>query len=524
MLALSGTVLVSCTQSEFVGETAQVGENNAISFGGGTSKMTRATATVKGATAAQMLGDVMLVNGAKQGASGYTNVFANYQVKYDRANAFAGNDEINNQWYYVYDAQTIKYWDYSSTDYRFVAGSPVANFTFNPTSTTDATIATADVTGLGGRLNHDVSVVSTTSPVYIADPVVVAKTDYQNPVTFTFRSMQSKVRVGIYETVPGYKITAISFYNNDATPVASNYITLNSATDDYFQGTAAGTGTVTYDWTTTPASYTFAYGTTGLTTGKYWEGGQFSDGVPAVNSASTDLYGEDTDMSTTGYFVVMPTPSTTTSAAPLTITCDYTLTALDGAETINVKGARATIPADYTKWVANTAYTYIFKITDNTNGKTGDDTDPEGLFPITFDAAVVDVEDASQEVGTETTLSTPSITVYQKGDVVENGITYVEGDVVVTAMEGTTDVTADYTWSYVQLDGTTYDYTADYEKLGASGAVTPWTAGKLATVVASKTYVIKATKTDSTDPANPVTTTAYFVLVVGAAEAGPANS
>ena len=516
LLALSGTVLVSCTQSEFVGENVQTAENNAISFGGGTGRMTRANIT--GADAAKKLGDVMLVNGAKQGDAGYTNVFANYQVKYDRANAFTGNDEINNQWYYVFDAQTIKYWDYASTDYRFVAGSPVANFTFHPTSTTDATIATADVTGLGGRLNHSVSVASTAAPVYIADPVVVAKANYKQPVTFAFKTMQSKVRVGIYETIPGYKITAISFYNNDATPVASNYITLNSATDGYFQGASAGKATVTYNWTTTPASYTFAYDATGLTTGKYWEGGQFTSGVPAINSASTDLYGADSDMSTTGYFNVLPTPSAI-DAAPLTLTCDYTLTALVGGETINVKGAKATIPAAYTKWAANTAYTYIFKITDNSNGSTGEPgTDPEGLFPITFDAAVVNVEDATQEVGTETTLSTPSITVYQDGNVVENGITYVAGDVVVKAMVGTTEVTT-ATWSYVELAGTTYDYTKDYEKLGESGAATDWTSGALTSVTANKTYVIKAVYNDGTKDY-----TAYFVLVVGAAEAGPANS
>lgn len=506
LLALSGTVLVSCTQSEFVGENVQTAENNAISFGGGTGRMTRATIT--GADAATKLGNEMKVYGVKGDGDTYTNVFVDYVVKYD--NGKQGNDEYNNGWYYVEGNQTIKYWDYSTKDYRFVAGSPVANFTF-----TD--VKSAVVTGLGGRLNHSVSVASTAAPVYIADPVVVAKANYKQPVTFAFKTMQSKVRVGIYETIPGYKITKISFYNNDATPVASQYITLNSATDAYFQGASAGTGTVTYDWTTTPASYTFAYAATGLTTRKYWEGGQFTSGVPAINSASTDLYGADSDMSTTGYFNVMPTPSAI-DPAPLTLTCDYTLTALDNGETINVKGAKATIPAAYTKWAANTAYTYIFKITDNTNGTTGDDDDPEGLFPITFDAAIVNVEDATQEVGTETTLSTtPSITVYQDGNVVENGITYVEGNVEVKAMVGTEEVTP--TWSYVELDGTTYDYTKDYEKLGTDGADTPWTSGALTSVNANKTYVIKAVHTVGTE-----NYTAYFVLVVSAAEEGPANS
>lgn len=55
------------------------------------------------------------------------------------------------------------------------------------------------------------------------------------------------------------------------------------------------------------------------------------------------LYGTDKDMSTTGYFTVLPTPSETTASAIL-IKCDYTLTSDDGSgETIKVTGATAAI-------------------------------------------------------------------------------------------------------------------------------------------------------------------------------------
>ena len=61
------------------------------------------------------------------------------------------------------------------------------------------------------------------------------------------------------------------------------------------------------------------------------------------------------------------------------------------------------IPAVYTRWKPGYAYTYLFKITDQTNGHTGvydptkpdDDpvnSDPAGLYPISFDAVVVDTE------------------------------------------------------------------------------------------------------------------------------------
>lgn len=517
LAVFAGLTFASCTSDEFVGETP-TGQNQgtgAINFGSGFNAMTRADIT--GSTAAGMLGNAMKVYGVKNltGAN-YGDVFVNYSVKYD--NTKVGNDEYNDGWYYVgaETDQVIKYWDYTSGQYHFVAGSPVDNFTYAVDGTTKD-IKSATVTGLGGRLTDATSVASNKDAVYIADPVAVEKANYNNEVLFTFRALQTKVRVGIYETIPGYKITDIDFYNNASTPTKSDFITLNCATDNYFQGGTSVTGTVTYTWvTTSPASgsYTFEYGT-GLSQGKYWEGGEFSSGVLATSSAeatANNLYGIETDHDANGYFIVMPTPSATT-AAPLTLQCDYVLTSIDGSgETIKVTGATATIPADYTKWEANKAYTYLFKITDNTNGSTGTPgTDPVGLYPIVFDAVVVDVED--NKVGTETTVSTPSITVYQDGDVVANGITYNAGSVTVKAYEGTTDVTSTATWSYVEL--ASYAYGTDYEKLGASGAATTWTPGALTTVTAGKTYVIKAVGTSGT---------AYFVLVVGAAENGPANS
>lgn len=513
LTAAASIALASCTTNDYLGNgpgsnSQQENGLKAIQFGSGFNALTRADIT--GSAAATKLGNAFKIYGVKQNrttTANYDKVFVNYSVKYDASQA--GKDEYNNGWYYAgaETGQDVKYWDWASADYHFVAGSPVGNFTYELNGTT-GDIETATVTGLGGHLNHTTKNASATpAAVYIANPKVVAKGDYDKEVEFTFRSMQTKVRVGIYETIPGYRISSIQFYNNDDTPAASNYITLNSATTGYFQGGTSVTGTVTYNWTT-PA-YTFTYGT-GLTSGKYWEGGQFTSGVPATTSAATNLYGSEDDIASDGYFIVMPTPSATVAQA-LTLKCDYTLTSLDGSgEVILVEGATATIPATYTKWDANTAYTYLFKITDNTNGKTHSDQPNEGLYPIVFDAVVVNVAD--KQYGTETTVSTPSITVYQNGDVVENGITYVAGSVTVHAFEGATDVTGTATWSYVELDS--YTYGTDYEHLGTSGATTSWSSGQLTTVAASKTYVIKAVTTNGT---------AYFVLVVGSAESGPAN-
>ena len=145
-------------------------------------------------------------------------------------------------------------------------------------------------------------------------------------------------------------------------------------------------------------------------------------------------------MESNGYFTVLPTPSTT-EAKPILIKCDYTLTSDDDSgETIHVKGATAAIPAAFSKWDVNTRYTYIFKISQNTNGTTGDPSDPNpevGLYPITFDAVVTDMTDKTH--GTITTVTTPSITTYQAGSVTDNGIEYKSGtaiDVTVTDANG----------------------------------------------------------------------------------------
>ena len=128
----------------------------------------------------------------------------------------------------------------------------------------------------------------------------------------------------------------------------------------------------------------------------------------------------------TGFFNVIPTTSGLT-AAPLLIKCDYVLLSeKDGSgETIKVTGATAAIPAAFSKWKPNTTYTYLFKISDNTNGKTNPDKPTVGLYPITFDA-VVATEATGSEQGTITSVSTPSITTYQAGSVTATGIKYVK--------------------------------------------------------------------------------------------------
>lgn len=445
-LAASALTLASCTSDDFLGNTpgsTPTSANSAINFGGDAGKITRATSN-EGDDHVK-LDNQFKVYGVKKTNEKFVTVFKDYSVLYNE-NLTTSN---TNKWEYVKDKQTIKYWDYSASEYRFVAGSPISAFTFKvPSNGTTVNIESATITDLGGHIvANTTETANTFNPVYVAEPKVVAKADYKNTVQFNFVRQQSMVRVGFYETIPGYFVSDVHFYAYDTDDktlkVSTGYnVILTSATDGYFVGGSNLTGTVTYDWKSTTPSYTYKYDDTNLVKRQNWYAGEL--GTLATKSSEPKvniLYGTDKDMSTTGYFTVLPTPSET-EASPILIKCDYTLNSDDlSGETIKVTGATAAIPAAYSKWEPNTRYTYLFKISDKTNGTTGDPNnpkdDPAGLYPITFDAVVTEMTDKTQ--GTTTTVATPSITTYQEGSVVENdGIKYVAGkEIKVTVTDNT---------------------------------------------------------------------------------------
>ena len=446
-IAASALALASCSSEDFVGTeggNVENGANKAINFSGNAGKITRATANT--GTAAEMLDGQFRIYGVKKmSETQIVSVFNEYSV-WDVANKTTSNTD---EWEYVgangttglgrgnislTKNQTIKYWDYSAPEYHFVAGSPISNFKYTLVPGKD--IESATIKGLAGHIKaNETGQGLETHPVYIADPKVVKNTEYKNAVQFSFKRQQAMVRVGFYETIPGYSIHNVNFYDAEGTVSNGNNIILTSGTANYFVGGSNVEGTITYNWAGTTPSYTYAYSETGLTKNKNWYAGKLS--TLATTSAGNKidlkdgtkmelLWGTDKDMSTNGYFTVIPTPSATT-AAPILIKCDYELISDDDSgETIKVTGATAAIPAAFSKWEANTRYTYLFKISDNTNGYTGNDPNKAGLYPITFDAVVKETTDAMHKEGTVTTVSTPSITTYQDGSVVENGgIKYV---------------------------------------------------------------------------------------------------
>lgn len=563
--AIAAAALTGCSSDEFVGGQPQVeptGEEMAIAFSGKSNLITRATAI--GSDAATKLNNAFVVYGTKHvtGAEDKTAtndevVYNQYQVAYT-ANTAGTTVSNTHNWEYVgktaYQSgltQTIKYWDLSAANgYTFYAfSSSNISYPADPADLVSVTKTTAAAGATDTKYDKGYTVTikngASVDNLYYADRVEVPKAQYGDPVVFTFRNMGSRVRVGFYEQVPGYSVKIDKFYfDEDASAAVTTYAAMTDESTTNFVaamqnvkvGAASNALNVTYysdadgdvknqvkvTNTTVAYDYTLKLGT----------------GITAATALGTSPATATWDNGG-AYTTVYPFEANTN---PMIVRVDYTLTSDDGdanAEVIHVKNARVMVPLQYCQWKSNYAYTYLFKITDQTNGTTGNvPTDPddptsgdkEGLFPITFDAVVINATDGIQE--TISTLSTNSVTTYVEGKVssdyqngediyavvtnpvtkqnvaptaIGNGDTEAqvyligganaakatEADVYanLTGIKNAITLTAVTPAASLQqyvpaTDGTNYDF-------GAKGAVkfTPAAAGKYAYVYATEAYV-----------------------------------
>ena len=467
-IAASALALASCSSEDFVGTeggNVENGANKAINFGGGTGKITRANS--EGEAAATLLDKNFVVVGFKGSATEAANtglVFDHYNVNYATltANTTASNTK---GWEYVNQkqevngangklaadatkAQTIKYWDNSCSSYDFLAFSMGKGYGEPKEYATPTAVDKDNLSSAAYTLKGDVN---TLGECYISDMVTVKKSEkgYTNKaVNMQFRHASSKVRIALYETVPGYVISDVKFH--------SDFYKAGDNAESVERGTLFGIfnnkGTMTVYFPTTgtakesnpdhnKAHIKFdadkekgTVATKDFGTVNY--GNQKED---AIEESTTYLSQSAAKPSYCGtgtsyYQSVLPAEN---ASQPANLRIDYKLTATDGSgEVINVKNATATVPAKYTAWKHGYAYTYIFKISQNTNGTTGTPgSDSEGLTAISFDAVVLDDEVTGKQE-TITTVSDPSITTYgfNNNDVTTGKDEYKAGtDIYATA-------------------------------------------------------------------------------------------
>ena len=238
------------------------------------------------------------------------------------------NDKLNTN-------QTIKYWDYSATSYRFfaysiptAAGNSTAPYFSGPLTTEGSTNLHAS---FSIPFNYDKDATNVSTP-YISDLWMSDNQNFENRkygacVKLTFAPIITKVRFKFnYQAESQVSITKISFRNvNDVpSPTSGNII-------------------ITYPITGMDTQASYIWETTGTET-------------ELINF--TIPYEEEGDLNhqtTTRkkwYFVPPLGDSKTTQQSAYIITAD-----------INGKKATATVPAEFMQWKAGYQYTYIFKIT-----------------------------------------------------------------------------------------------------------------------------------------------------------------
>lgn len=451
--AASALALASCSSDDFLGEiqgNEQNGATSAINFGGDTGKITRDPSN--GKTAADLLENNFVVVGFKGNKTDAANnenyAFDHYNVNFKDGSAFS-TESNRAGWEYVNQdmnvkgtkpaaslaqggasQQTIKYWDHSCKSYDFIAFSmgkkDAASKYATPTHVDKGHLKDAAYT-LSGNVN-------TLSECYISDMKTVNREDYGKTVSMSFRHLASKVRMALFETVPGYVISDVEFYT-DATGTTPT-------TDGTLIGKFNNSGTLTVYFPTTGTvkkdekDYNKAHvkftesaneGEVGVLDFKKFGAVNYNNQKEGTILKGTTYLSQNAAKPSycgAGYQNVLPSEG---KASAITLRINYKLTSVDGSnETINVKGATATVPAEYTEWKPGYAYTYIFKISKDTNGSTGGTS--TGLTAISFDAVVVD-DEANGLQETITTVSDNSITTYGYKDnkVTTNGNEYVNG-------------------------------------------------------------------------------------------------
>lgn len=461
--------LAGCASEDYIGdpETRIQNENGkAISLNLTAAPQTRSAKT--GAEAASDLNNNFVIWGDKtitvSDNTTKQTVFDNYQVNYvtNSANTTTSNSA---GWEYVgYTSkknvgQTIKFWDYSADHYDFFAYSLGKGDKPNDLENTSYATAT-EMNGDGYKLSGTVEELAA---CYISDKVTKPHAELSaanTQVSLKFRRLGAKVKIALYETIPGYSVKDVKFYRDGsilsgaaegygttAYLYAANYAETTRTILSHTDGTGTisveyGSETPTLGWTPTDSEKDKPYISFGDSdpTATDWANWAEKD----YKQAEGNYIGRSsvTATGTKDFMLVLPSPSVVTPT-DLKLKIDYTLLTRDGlGETIHVTGATATVPAAYAQWKPNYSYTYLFKISDNTNGLTNPNVATKiGLSPITLDAVVCAGADGEQE--TVTTVTDPSITTYQKGSDFATTDTYNAGDiyVVVTTSAGVATLT-----------------------------------------------------------------------------------
>ena len=300
--------------------------------------------------------------------------------------------------------QYLRYWDLAANHVNFYAYAPYINSDTDPVKYDNTTHT---MTFPVGSIVDGYDDASLYEYMYAAKKVTT--TNFKQAVQLNFKRMNAKVNIAFYEVVDGYSVTIenleeTSYQFISANPAKSG--TTNTYSNGLYKtngSTIKFVGTDFVDATVTPNISGAAV---------YADNEYLQFKLPKVHGAiattkddalkaNTEGGKKDESYSQTTYYAIPKDNDT-----GLTFRLSFTLTSETG-ETIRVNNAAVFVPNTNCNWLANKAYTYVFKITKNATGTTkpgtiepSDPTIPgNALFPIVFDNCTVeDWETATESV------------------------------------------------------------------------------------------------------------------------------
>lgn len=271
--------------------------------------------------ASETLGRDFKVYGYKNVSSSDKLVFNGYNVYYKENSANTTEDNTYD-YYYVKDAQTIKYWDYSAANYRFWGYVERPGATYNPATYT---------------LSYDECSASYLADYLYSRTKTVVKESFGKVVQMQFVSPATKVKVCFYTDQELMAFDHIELTDITFTPInGSNQIVDKGRLTVTYSPAIANEGVIV-----TPAS-------DGVLTALYYQD------VTLTNANSTSNTAQVALLKPSGAEEILVFPHTSTvmpSAFRLSLM-------MDG------ESKTAEVPENYMRWLPNYSYTYLFKITD----------------------------------------------------------------------------------------------------------------------------------------------------------------
>lgn len=353
--------------------------------------------------------------GDQPGVADGTSYWMYEKMGYGQFNGTYAGETVNPNTPYASnnEGQYLRYWDKSADHTCFYAYAPYVN-----TGATGKTVTYVDGTPKGsshdtyvltipnGTIKHGFDDPSTYEFMYASAKVLVG--DYGHDVSLKFNRLNAKVNIKFWEDIEGYSVRLIDLtadYGVAATPsikdgTSNKYgyklgkIYTENGAKIQFNEHAAFQSMKQYEGVTTSAPLNFKTPTASLI------GENRVLATPSPSTYYAIPKGSDAEVLANGAinYTTTGTLDALLKETGLTFHVSYELISTTG-EKITVTDATVHVPKDYCNWVANKHYTYIFRITKNSNGSTGTTTpkpeDPEvptvnALYPIVFDNCVVE--------------------------------------------------------------------------------------------------------------------------------------